>query len=125
MNLKKIIAFTFTLLFSSAVALAQGAPPAQGGEMTKKKEGQSAKAMAEPKSDAEIQKCINDKFAASKTIKNGAAAVSNGEATLTGEAQSPGAKGGATRSAQACGAKKVSNNITVAAPPKGAETKKQ
>jgi hypothetical protein len=84
--------------------------------MMKKKADKPAKATTAPKTDAEIQKCISDKFAASKTIKNGAAAVTNGDATLTGEANSGGAKGGATRSAKACGAKTVTNNMTTPPP---------
>lgn len=117
--MRKIFTLTLTLLFTTAVALAQAAQPSQGGEMAKKKESKPAKAAAAPKSDADVQKCISDKFAASKTITNGAATVATGEATLTGEAKSPGAKGGATRSAKACGAKKVTNNMTVTAAPKG------
>lgn len=115
--MRKIITLTFTLLFATAIALAQGAQP--GGEMAKKKEPKVTKTAA-PKTDAEIQKCIADKFATSKTITGGAATVANGEATLTGTAKSNGAKGGATRTAQGCGAKKVTNNITVPEAPKGA-----
>jgi osmotically-inducible protein OsmY len=90
----------------------------QEGEMAKKKSDKPAKAAAAaPKTDEEIQKCISDKFAKSKTITNGAAAVANGEATLTGDAKSAGAKGGATRSAKACGAKKVVNNMAAPPPP--------
>ncbi|HZS06964.1 MAG TPA: BON domain-containing protein [Blastocatellia bacterium] len=96
-------------------------------EMTAKKPkaAKPAKAAAAPKSDADIQKCISDKLAASKTVTNGSAAVSDGVATLTGEASSAGAKGGATRSAKACGAKSVTNNITVAAKPKPAPPQKK
>lgn len=93
--------------------LAQTSAPAKQGEKAAKPA--KTKAAAAPKSDADIQKCINDKLAASKTIKGGTATVTNGVATLTGEASSGGAKGGATRSAKACGAKTVTNNITVAA----------
>lgn len=117
--MKKVFTLAFTLLLTTAVVLTPAAQPSQDSEMAKK--GKTTKAT--PASDAEIQKCIAEKFAASKSIKNGAATVANGEATLTGEAQSPGAKGGATRSAQACGAKKVTNNITVSTPPKGADKK--
>ncbi|MFN7926552.1 MAG: hypothetical protein U0Y68_01160 [Blastocatellia bacterium] len=49
-----------------------------------------------PKTDAEIAKCINDKFKTSTTVKNGNATVSGGVATLTGEVSSGGAKGGQT-----------------------------
>lgn len=92
---------------------------AQDAGQAKAKEKKTAASMA-PKSDAEIQTCLNDKFKESKTIKNGSATVSGGAATLTGEAASGGAKGGATRSAKACGAKTVTNNITVAPKPKKA-----
>jgi hypothetical protein len=122
--MKKTIALTFTLLLTIAAASTQTSLAFQEGEMMKKKSDKPAKAAAAaPKTDAEIQKCISDKFAASKTINNGAAAVANGEATLTGEAKSAGAKGGATRSATACGAKKVVNNMTAPPPkPKAAAT---
>jgi osmotically-inducible protein OsmY len=93
-------------------ALAQDSAPAKPAA----KAAKAAKAM-EPKSDTDVQKCLADKFAASKTIKNGAAAVSGGEATLTGEAVSGQAKSGAIRSAKACGATKVTNNITVTPKP--------
>lgn len=117
--MRKTIVLTFTLLLTVTLALANATHPSQDNEMTKKKASKPAKAAA-PASDTDIQKCIADKFAASQTIKNGAATVANGEATLTGEAKSPGAKGGATRSARACGAKKVINNMTVTEAPKGA-----
>ena len=115
--MKKTIALTFTLLLTIAVASTQASLASQEGEMAKKKSDKPAKAAAAPKTDAEIQKCISDKFAASKTITNGTAVVANGEATLTGEAKSAGAKGGATRSAKACGAQKVVNNMTAPPPP--------
>jgi osmotically-inducible protein OsmY len=105
--MKKMIALTFTLLLVAAGALAQGAPE-------KKKESKPAKAAQ--KSDGDVQKCITDKFAASKNLTGGAAAVASGEATLTGEAKNAGAKNSAGKTAQGCGAKKVTNNITVAAP---------
>ena len=76
---------------------------------------------AAPKSDAEVQTCINDKFKVSTSVKNGSATVSSGAATLTGDASSGGAKGGATRSAKACGAKSVVNNIVVPLKPKAAK----
>jgi osmotically-inducible protein OsmY len=116
--MKKTIALTFTLLLTVAFPSTQASLASQEGEMVKKKSDKPAKAApAAPKTDAEIQKCISDKFAASKTITNGAAVVANGEATLTGEAKSAGAKGGATRSAKACGAQKVVNNMTAPPPP--------
>jgi osmotically-inducible protein OsmY len=121
--MKKTIALTFTLLLTVAFALTQTSLASQDGEMKKKADKPAKAAAAAPKTDADIQKCISDKFAASKTITNGAAAVANGEATLTGEAKSPGAKGGATKSAKACGAKTVANNMTTPQPaPAAAKT---
>ncbi len=109
--MKKMITLMFTLLLATAFASTQAAPASQDGEMMKKK-GKSEKA-APPTSDADIQKCISDKFAKSKNIENGAAKVAGGEATLTGSAKNGGAKGGANSSARACGARKIVNNITV------------
>jgi osmotically-inducible protein OsmY len=128
--MKKTITLTFTLLLmiafaSSPTSLASMASQ-EGEMMMKKKTDKPAKAAAEPKTDADIQKCISDKFAASKVITNGAATVANGEATLTGEAKSGGAKGGATNQAKSCGARKVTNNMTTppSAAAKTAEKKK-
>lgn len=104
---------TITLL----VLLSVGVLAQDAGQASAKPK--KAAAPAAPKSDADITKCINDKFKASTTVKNGNATVSGGAATLTGEASSGGAKGGATRSAQACGAKPVTNNMTVTPKPKG------
>ena len=108
--MRKLIALTFTLLLTTVFALAQTAQP-------EKKAVKIKKLAAAPKSDADVQKCISDKFAASKTLTGAAAAVAGGEATLTGEAKNAGAKTSAGKTAQVCGAKKVTNNITVAAPP--------
>jgi osmotically-inducible protein OsmY len=107
--------------------------PAVSGQssdtMTKKDGAPKAKKETAPKSDNEIQKCIMDKFSNSEKLKSQGfnASVSNGEARLTGTAQNAGSKGAATRIAQSCGAKSVTNNIT--APniprPKKAETEKK
>ena len=111
--MRKMIALTFTLLLTTAFALAQTQP--------EKKAEKPKKAPAAAKSDADVQKCINDKLATNKAITGGSAAVASLEATLTGEAKNAGAKNGAGKTATGCGAKKVTNNITVAAPPaKGA-----
>jgi hypothetical protein len=123
--MKKTIGLTFTLLLTVAFALTQNSLASQEGEMKKKadKPAKAAAAPKAPKTDADIQKCISDKFAASKTVTNGAAAVANSEATLTGEAKNAGAKGGATKTAKACGAKTVVNNMTTPAPaPAAAKT---
>ena len=115
--MKKTIVLTFTLLLTVAFASLQTSLASQDGDMMmKKKADKPAKTAAAPKTDADIEKCIADKFATSKTIANGAAKVTNGEATLTGEAKSSGAKGGATNQAKACGAKKVANKMTTPTP---------
>jgi len=117
--MRKMIALTFTLLLTTVFALAQTAQP------EKKKDIKITKAAAAPKSDADVQKCISDKFAASKTLTGASAAVAGGEATLTGEAKNAGAKTSAGKTAQVCGAKKVTNNITVAAAPAKPPKKQQ
>ncbi|HZF37946.1 MAG TPA: BON domain-containing protein [Blastocatellia bacterium] len=121
--MKKTIALTFTLLLTIAFASTQASLASQDSEMKKKadKPTKAAAAPKAPKTDADIQKCIADKLAASKTVTGGAAAVSNGEATLTGEAKNGGAKGGAAKQAKSCGAKTVVNNITTP-PPATAKT---
>jgi osmotically-inducible protein OsmY len=112
--MRKMLFSFLVVALLSFVAVAQDT-----GQGTAK--GKKAIAPATPKSDAEIQTCINDKFKTSTSIKNGNASVSSGVASLAGEASSGGAKGGATRSARACGAKSVVNNITVPPKPKAAK----
>lgn len=109
--MRKMLFSLFFIAVFSVVAFAQDAGPSTA-------KVKKAMAPTAPKSDAEVQTCMNDKFKVSKTIKNGNATVSSGAATLTGDATSGGAKGGATRSAKACGAKTVTNNITVPPKPK-------
>lgn len=117
--MKKVL---FSIILVACFAM--GAMAQTGGSApAKPKQEKAAKPAKATKSDADIQTCINDKFKASTTIKGGSATVSGGVATLTGEASSGGAKGGATRSAKSCGAKSVTNNITMAAKPaKAAKT---
>ena len=71
--------------------------------------------LAPPIDDSTIQKCIQDKLAASATLKaNGiTVAVTNGVATLTGHVKNIGSKGAATNLARSCGPKSVANNIMV------------
>ncbi len=115
--MKKIISVICVALLASVVSFAQSAQPAQGAEMKKSEKKPAAKKNAAPKSDAEIQKCIADKFATSEKLKSQgfSASVSGGVATLTGNAANAGSKGAATRIAKSCGATSVTNNIT--APP--------
>jgi len=127
--MKKRIALTFTLLLTAAFALTQISLASQDDMKKKADKPQKAAAApktAAPKSDADIQKCITDKLAANKNVTGGAATVASGDATLTGEAKSAGAKGGATKTAKSCGAKNVTNNMTTAAPaPKAGGEKKK
>ncbi len=94
------------------------------------KETAKTKKAATPTDDAGIQKCISDRLAASARLKDLGltATVSNGEATLTGSAKNSGQKASAATIARRCGAKKVTNNITVEAATKAkpatSETKK-
>jgi osmotically-inducible protein OsmY len=100
--------FLFVLLASGASAQ----------EMEKKAAAKPAKAKApKPTTDPDIQKCIEEKFANAPSLKEKkpGVTVSNGLATITGEAKNGGAKGGATRIANSCGAKEVKNEMTVAA----------
>ncbi len=74
------------------------------------------------KTDAEIQKCIQDKLAAAPKLKDQgfSVTVGNGTATFTGKAKNAGSKGSVTGIAKSCGAKTITNNITVEAPAKPA-----
>jgi osmotically-inducible protein OsmY len=71
--------------------------------------------LAPPIDDSAIQKCIEDKLAASATLKADgiSVAVTNGVATLTGHVKNMGSKGAATNLAKSCGPKSIANNITV------------
>ena len=80
---------------------------------TKAKTTAVAKTSA-PKTDADIQKCIEDKLGSTKLKDDGiTVAVSGGDATLTGTTKIAGHKGNAAQFAKHCGATKVTNNITV------------
>jgi osmotically-inducible protein OsmY len=120
----------FLLMSTTLLVYTTPAVSGQSSDTMAKKEGApKAKKEMAPKSDDEIQKCIMDKFSNSEKLKSQGfnASVSNGEAKLTGSAQNAGSKGAATRIAQSCGAKSVTNSIT--APniprPKKAETEKK
>jgi osmotically-inducible protein OsmY len=79
-----------------------------------------------PTTDADIQKCIEEKFASAASLKDKkpTVSVSGGVATITGEAKNGGAKGGATKIARSCGSKEVKNEMTVAASTKKPTEKK-
>lgn len=67
------------------------------------------------KDDSAIQQCISNKLASSPSLKsqNISVTVSGGVATLTGKVSNAGSKGAATNLAKGCGAKTVTNQITV------------
>jgi osmotically-inducible protein OsmY len=92
-------------------ALAQ-TPTATGTQESKKAK---TKDVAAPQTDAEIQKCIEDKLAASTDLKGDGftVAVSNGVATFTGTTKVKGHKGSVEKIAKKCGAKSTTNNIMV------------
>jgi osmotically-inducible protein OsmY len=125
--------FSLLLLLLMSMTLLVYTTPAVSGQssdtMAKKEVAPKAKKETAPKSDDEIQKCIMNKFSNSEKLKSQGfnASVSSGEAMLTGTAQNAGSKGAATRIAQSCGAKSVTNKIT--APniprPKKSETEKK
>lgn len=110
------------LLMNSIVLLALLAFTVIAQEtMQKKPEAKPAKIAkakpAKPTGDADIQKCIDEKFASAASLKDKkpSVVVANGVATITGEAKNGGAKGGATRIAKSCGARDVKNDMTVVA----------
>src|SRR5437868_3636111 len=104
---------------SSIALIALLALSASAQEMQKKtSETSSAKPKkALPTVDADIQKCIVEKFANAPSMKDKkpGVTVSGGVATLTGEAKNGGSKGAATRMAKGCGAKEVKNQMTIPA----------
>ena len=76
--------------------------------------GPTKSAAAAPRADAELEKLIREKFAASKISKNNfQVRVQGGVATLTGNTDVIQHKGTATRLARNAGAKRVDNRIEV------------
>jgi len=91
---------------------------------TAKTKTTAAAKTAAPKTDADIQKCTQDKLASTKLKDDGiTVAVTGGDATLTGATKIAGHKGNATQFAKRCGATKVTNNITVQSTPKNKTVK--
>lgn len=112
------------VLLSSLTLIVLLALSATAQEM-QKKPPKTQKASV-PTTDADIQKCIEEKFANAASLKDKkpSVSVSGGVATITGEAKNGGAKGGATKIAKSCGAKDVKNEMTVAASTKKPTEKK-
>src|SRR5678815_553253 len=107
----KRLFLTGTALFVlTLTSMAQTPSPAKPTPTPKAKPA-GAKTSA-PKTDADIQKCIESKLGSSKLKDDGlTVAVSGGNATFTGMTKIAGHKGNATQFAKACGAKQVTNNI--------------
>jgi osmotically-inducible protein OsmY len=109
----------FFVMCSLALLLAFGSA-ISAQEMQKKPADKPAKTKKEkppmPTTDADIQKCIQDKLAEAPSLKANPpkVSVSGGVATITGEAKNGGQKGAASRIAKSCGAKEIKNDMTVA-----------
>lgn len=118
-TLVSVCAFVFVVCLSFSGAAQE---MKQGDKVAKPTKAKAAK----PTTDAEIQKCIEERFANAQSLKDKLpkVAVSGGVATIMGEAKNGGTKGGATRMAKSCGAKEVKNDMTVAASTKPAKEKK-
>jgi osmotically-inducible protein OsmY len=111
------------LLVLSMAASAQTPPPAKSEPAPAMKQTTTKSKASTPKSDADIQKCIEDKLSSSKFKDDGiTVAVSSGDSTLTGVTKVAGNKSNAAKFAKRCGATKVTNNITVQSTPKAAKT---
>jgi osmotically-inducible protein OsmY len=125
-------ALTAVLAFSALGQTGQKKNAPSGNTLAQS--SKSAKHMAAPKSDADVQSCIESKLANGSKAKDQGFGVSmsNGVATFTGTAKNSDSKSGVNGIAKACGAKQVVNHITVEkAPPsapgatkKAAKTKK-
>jgi osmotically-inducible protein OsmY len=123
--MKKISAFVAAVCLAAFVSLGVSAQT-KPADTKPAKPAKAEKPKPAPKSDAEIEKCITDKLAASPKLKDQkiTVSVSGGVATLTGEVNNGGSKGAATNICKSCGAKSTKNNITVKKAPKPEKPKK-
>ena len=110
---KMIVSALALCAFLGVSAFAQGGTTKPAAKSTP-----VAKAKPAPKTDAEIQTCIDQKLAAAPKLKDQhfTVVVSGGAATFTGVAKDGSSKGGVDGIAKSCGAKTVVNNITVEKP---------
>jgi hypothetical protein len=124
-RMKRTFVFVCTLMFVSLLAFNTSAQEMEKKQADKGAKSSNAKA-SKPATDADLQKCIEDRFANAQSLKDKLpkVTVNGGVATLTGEAKNGGTKGGATRMAKSCGAKEVKNELTVPASTKPAKEKK-
>ncbi|HZS10540.1 MAG TPA: BON domain-containing protein [Blastocatellia bacterium] len=126
--MRKVSTIIIGLAMAAVLALgafaqeAQTKPATKAVTPAKPKPARTAKA---PKSDADIQSCIEQKLAAAPKLKDQgfSVTVSGGVATFTGTAKNAGSKGSVGRLAKSCGAKQTVNNITVEAPARPAVKK--
>src|SRR5262245_7287606 len=100
--MKKIMMSVLSLFLTLTPAFVRAVPNCddQSNDSTMKKErAAKVKPEAGPKSDDEITRCIVEKLSNSEKLRpqGFSARVSQGEATLTGQAQNAGSKGAATR----------------------------
>jgi len=115
-----------TAIGSSALAQSPSTKPAARNVAQPQTAKPAKPAKAAPKSDADIQSCIEQKLGADAKLKDQGftAAVSGGVATFTGSTKDGSSKGGVNGIAKGCGAKKVVNNISVEKAPKPAKASK-
>jgi osmotically-inducible protein OsmY len=112
--MKKMFALMSSIALVAVLSLdALAQTPAPTGTQASKQA--KSKAVAAPRNDAEIQKCIEDKLVASTALKGDGftVAVSNGVATFPGTTKVKGHKGSVDKIAKSCGAKSITNNIMV------------
>lgn len=123
--MKKLLVLISALMLTVGMAFAQGNMASNTAKPAKTKKVKAMKA-AVPTDDAGIQKCITDKFASQEKMKayGLSASVSGGVATLSGTVPNGGSKGNATSTAKRCGAKSVTNSITVTPKTKTAKAAK-
>jgi osmotically-inducible protein OsmY len=123
--MKRTLVCLCNLMFLALLTCTVAAQEMEKKPATKADKPAKVKA-AKPTADPDILKCIEERFANAKSLKDKppSASVSNGVATLTGEAKNGGTKGGATRIAKSCGAKEIKNEMSVLPGAKPAKEKK-
>lgn len=117
--MRKTVTIISGLALAASLALSAFAktpapkPASTSGQTTQ--HATTAKTKAAPKTDAEMESCIQGKLAASPKLKDQGfiVSVSNGKATFTGTAKNAGSKGSVQGIAKSCGCKSVVNDITV------------
>jgi hypothetical protein len=123
--MKKATSILSSLALTAVLVLSALGQTGQTGQTGQKKNTPSGNALAQsakagkhtaaPKSDVDIQSCIESKVANAPSLKGQGFGVSmsSGIATFTGTTKNSSAKGGVNGIAKSCGAKQVVNNISV------------